>query len=109
MRHLTSVLKKWLIVLFCVEMCLSFNVVSFGSSDNKISKYKNSVTKTKSKFPTSLGGNSEDRGSSIVIDKEGNQYFAGSTNSLDWGSISSSIGRYYGGTDAFVAKINTNK
>ena len=109
MRCPKAVLKNGLIVLFCIQSSLSFAMVSLANSDGFKSKNKTSVTKLKLGFSTYLGGSGEERGTSIAVDKKGNQYFAGTTSSVNLSGLTPSFGRYLGGTDAFVAKINTVK
>jgi hypothetical protein len=107
MRQIKTVLKKGLIALFCIQLSLSFNVVSLANSDGNKSTNKTSTTKSKRDFSTYFGGNGEDRGAGVAIDKEGNQYLIGTTNSFRLTDNVVSFGSYNGGTDAFVARINS--
>jgi len=55
---------------------------------------------------TYLGGAENDDGRRVAVDKDGNSYFTGSTNSRNFPTASPFQAANGGGSDAFVAKIN---
>jgi len=58
-------------------------------------------------FSTYIGGrNPGDKGNGIAVDKAGNVYFAGETNSLNFPTMNAAQPTFRGNTDAFVAKFN---
>lgn len=58
-------------------------------------------------FSTYIGGrNSGDKGAAIAVDKAGNVYFTGETNSLNFPLVNSAQPIYRGNTDAFVCKLS---
>jgi uncharacterized repeat protein (TIGR01451 family) len=58
-------------------------------------------------YSTYLGGANQDIGNSIAVDSSGNAYIAGQTASLIFPTGSPLQAANGGGTDAFVAKLNT--
>ncbi|MEP7339664.1 MAG: SBBP repeat-containing protein [Acidobacteriota bacterium] len=60
-------------------------------------------------FSTYIGGrNPGDKGAGIAVDKAGNIYFAGETNSLNFPTVNAAQPNFRGNVDAFVAKFNIN-
>ncbi len=58
-------------------------------------------------FSTYLGGRSNgDKAAGVAVDRAGNIYFAGETNSSNFPLVNSAQPMYRGNTDAFVAKLN---
>ena len=58
-------------------------------------------------FATYIGGrNFGERGWAIAVDKAGNVYFTGETNSLNFPTVKPAQGGFRGNGDAFVAKLN---
>lgn len=58
-------------------------------------------------FSTFIGGrNPGDKGSAIAVDKAGNIYFAGETNSLNFPTANAAFPTFRGNIDAFIAKFN---
>ncbi|MEO6726923.1 MAG: SBBP repeat-containing protein [Blastocatellia bacterium] len=58
-------------------------------------------------FSTYIGGrNPGDKGASIAVDKAGNIYFAGETNSLNFPLVNALQANFRGNVDGFVAKFN---
>lgn len=56
-----------------------------------------------------IGGNGDDLGHAIAVDKDGNVYLAGYTESTDFPVTSGSFNESYnGGRDAFVCKLNSD-
>lgn len=58
-------------------------------------------------YSTYLGGNSFDMASAVALDVHGNAYVAGQTDSYNFPTRNPFQPSYGGGTDAWVAKINT--
>lgn len=59
-------------------------------------------------FSTFIGGrNPGDKGSSIAVDKAGNVYFTGETNSGNFPTANAAFSVFRGNGDVFVAKFNT--
>jgi hypothetical protein len=57
-------------------------------------------------FSTFIGGrNPGDKGASIAVDKAGNIYFAGETNSLNFPLVNAVQANFRGNVDGFVAKF----
>jgi uncharacterized protein (TIGR03437 family) len=60
-------------------------------------------------FSTYIGGrNPGDKGAGIAVDKAGNVYFAGETNSLNFPTVNAAQPIFRGNVDAFIAKFNVN-
>jgi hypothetical protein len=57
-------------------------------------------------FSTYLGGTGTDSASGIAVDKTGNAYVTGSTNSALFPTVGATQASLAGGTDAFVSEIN---
>ncbi|MGH9837503.1 MAG: SBBP repeat-containing protein [Blastocatellia bacterium] len=58
-------------------------------------------------FSTYIGGrNHGDRGWAIAVDRAGNVYFTGETNSLNFPTVNAAQPTFRGGVDGFVAKLN---
>jgi uncharacterized protein (TIGR03437 family) len=58
-------------------------------------------------FSTYIGGrNPGDRGWAIAVDRPGNVYFTGETNSLNFPTVNAAQPVFRGGVDGFVAKLN---
>ncbi|MFN0087422.1 MAG: SBBP repeat-containing protein [Blastocatellia bacterium] len=58
-------------------------------------------------FSTYIGGrNPGDRGWAIAVDRAGNIYFTGETNSLNFPTVNAAQPVFRGGIDGFVAKLN---
>ena len=57
-------------------------------------------------YSTFLGGNAADFGDGIAVDVTGNAYVTGTTNSVDFPTVSAAQTLAGGGNDAFVAKFN---
>lgn len=58
-------------------------------------------------FSTYIGGrNPGDRGWAIAVDRAGNIYFTGETNSLNFPTVNAAQPIFRGGIDGFVAKLN---
>jgi uncharacterized protein (TIGR03437 family) len=58
-------------------------------------------------FSTFIGGrNPGDKGSAIAVDKAGNIYFTGETNSLNFPTANAAFPTFRGNIDAFIAKFN---
>jgi len=58
-------------------------------------------------FSTFIGGrNPGDKGAGIAVDKAGNIYFTGETNSLNFPVLNAAQPNFRGNVDAFVAKFN---
>lgn len=58
-------------------------------------------------FSTYIGGrNSGDRGWAIAVDRAGNVYFTGETNSLNFPTVNAVVPGFRGNVDGFVAKLN---
>lgn len=55
---------------------------------------------------TYLGGAEADAGRAIAVDKDGNAYVAGSSNSIDFSAANTLPSPNNAGADAFIAKIN---
>ncbi len=55
---------------------------------------------------TYLGGAEADAGRAIAVDKDGNAYVAGSSNSIDFSAANTLPSPNTAGADAFIAKIN---
>jgi len=58
-------------------------------------------------YSTYLGGNDGASGGGIAVDSSGNAYVTGGTESTDFPTVNPLQGTRYGGSDAFVAKLNT--
>ncbi|MBN2088924.1 SBBP repeat-containing protein [candidate division KSB1 bacterium] len=92
----------------------SYYPVSAGAYDRSFGDAPDAfVTKLNSSgsqiiYSTFLGGNSDDWGYDIVIDREGNAYITGTTYSTDFPVSSSAYARTNCGTnDGFVTKLNS--
>jgi len=59
-------------------------------------------------YSTYLGGLGIDRGTSVVVDSDGNAYVTGRTESPDFPTQNPFQSVYGGGADAFVAKLNAS-
>ena len=57
---------------------------------------------------TYLGGSNNDSGNGIAVDSSGNVYVIGTTASTDFPTASPLQATNHGGSDAFVAKLNSN-
>ncbi len=58
-------------------------------------------------FSTYIGGrNPGDKGSGIAVDKAGNIYFAGETNSTSFPTVNAAQPTFRGNVDVFIAKFN---
>jgi uncharacterized protein (TIGR03437 family) len=58
-------------------------------------------------FSTYIGGrNSGDRGWAVAVDRAGNIYFTGETNSLNFPTVNAVVPGFRGNVDGFVAKLN---
>lgn len=58
-------------------------------------------------FSTFIGGrNPGDKGSSIAVDKAGNVYFTGETNSLNFPTANAAFPIFRGNVDVFLTKLN---
>ena len=77
-----------------------------GASDAFVAKLNSSGTALS--FATYLGGGGEDGGEGIALDESGNVYIAGTTGSADFPTVQPLQGTLGGGTDAFVAKLNSS-
>jgi len=78
---------------------------SGGSADVFVTKLNSSGSAIV--YSTYLGGNGDDRGFSIAVDRSGNAYVTGSTSSTNFPVVAALQTRAGGGaTDAFVAKLN---
>jgi uncharacterized protein (TIGR03437 family) len=76
-----------------------------GASDAFVVKLN--ATGTALVFATYIGGrNPGDRGWAIAVDKAGNVYFTGETNSLNFPTVNAAQPIFRGNGDAFVAKLN---
>jgi hypothetical protein len=58
-------------------------------------------------YSTYLGGNGDDRGFSIAVDRSGNAYITGWTSSTDFPLASAAQASFGGQRDAFVTKLNS--
>jgi hypothetical protein len=59
-------------------------------------------------YSTYLGGNGDDEGRGIAVDRDGNAYVTGVTASLNFPTLTPFRGYGGGPTDAFVTKFNAN-
>ena len=59
-------------------------------------------------FSTYLGGSATDYGNGISVDRVGNIFVVGDTESSDFPTMRPILGTYRGGKDAFVAKITSD-
>ena len=88
----------------------TFNAIqpTFGGSDDAF------VTKINAAgsalvYSTYLGGSGADFGNSIAVDRSGNTYVVGRTNSTDFPTAKAIQATYHGGqADVFVTKINAS-
>ncbi|MCI0337036.1 MAG: SBBP repeat-containing protein [Acidobacteria bacterium] len=82
-----------------------FNSMINGATDAFVIKLNPSGTALI--FSTYIGGrNPGDRGWAIAVDKAGNVYFTGETNSLNFPLVNPVQPTFRGNGDAFVAKLN---
>jgi hypothetical protein len=59
-------------------------------------------------YSTYLGGNGFDQGFGIAVDRAGNAYVTGYTQSVNFPTLNAVQTNYQGGDDAFVTKLNSN-
>ncbi|MEP6913478.1 MAG: SBBP repeat-containing protein, partial [bacterium] len=77
---------------------------SGGSFDAFIAKISSTGTKV---YATYLGGSGDDRGTGIVVNSAGNAYVTGFTSSTNFSTVNALQIANGGGSDAFVAKLNS--
>jgi hypothetical protein len=75
-----------------------------GSRDAFVSKF--TATGNQRIYFKTIGGSSDDVGSSIAIDSQGSAYIAGATNSADFPILNPAQGQASALNDAFVSKLN---
>ncbi|MCI0489042.1 MAG: SBBP repeat-containing protein, partial [Blastocatellia bacterium] len=59
-------------------------------------------------YSTYLGGSSDDQGTSMTVDSEGNAYVVGTTDSIDFPAANGAQSQLEGTQDAFVAKLDAS-
>lgn len=83
----------------------AFRTARDGASDAFLMKLN--PTGSSVIFSTYIGGrNPDDKGAGIAVDRAGNIYFAGETNSLNFPTANAAQPTNRGNTDAFIAKFN---
>jgi uncharacterized protein (TIGR03437 family) len=83
----------------------AFQTMRDGANDAFVMKL--SADGQKVIFSTYIGGrNPGDKGAGIAVDKAGNVYFAGETNSLNFPTMEAAQPTFPGNTDAFIAKFS---
>ncbi len=67
--------------------------------------FKLNASGTTAIYSTYLGGSGDDWGAGIAVDRLGNAYVAGTTNSSNFPTVNAKYPKLLGGQDAFIVKI----